>query len=155
NSGAALQLDYASTTNINGVILNGGSLTGAGSIGNVTGTNGTVSPGVNSTTPTHGIITVNGTSPWGASSTFFVDLGNVSRAHPNPIAGADYDQLVVNNGSAALDLGNTLLRGSSGAGAMVGDSFTILQAGGSISGFFRGDLTGAGSIGQVTDHVFI
>jgi autotransporter-associated beta strand protein len=146
--------------NLNAVFLNGGSLSGTGAVGNVTGNPSTtpvvgmLAPGVNQTTLSHGILNINGTLSLGSNSTLFVDLANLSNTHPNPIAGADYDQLAVHQ-STVLDLGNTLLSGTSGAGVRVGDNFTILQTGGSISGFFRGDLTGAGSIGQVTDHVFI
>jgi large repetitive protein len=144
----------AAADNLGNVVLNGASasLSGTGFVGGIAG-NGTINPGINTTTPKAGIVTVNSNVTLTTNDTFFVDLANPSGTHPNPIAGADYDQLSVNG---TVNLGGAMLAGSVGASVQatpVGDNFTILQASGGVTGQFTGDL--GGTIGTVTDHVFL
>jgi len=88
------------------------------------------------TTPPYGILTTNGNQQWGGSTTFFVDLSD-NNTPPNPVAGTDYDQLLVNGN---LNLNNATLSGSVSPGVLVNDSFTILKtsATGTLSGTFAG-----------------
>src|SRR5262249_6066927 len=137
----------ASVNNVGNVVLNGGSISGNGAAGPVTGTPiatapavGAINPGANSTTPTTGILTVNGNVRWGPSSVFFVDLGNSSGNHPNPIPGRDYDRLFING---SVDINNALLQGNVlGTGVQatpISDSFTILHTTGTVTGLFTGN----------------
>lgn len=99
-----------------------------------------------------------------------VNTGYVSEFAPIPVTGANYDQLFVNGNvnlgsgynpnTTASNLG-ALLTGTVGANIAVGDSFTILQATGSITGNFteiiNGVQVGIGpeSAGFATDSLFI
>jgi autotransporter-associated beta strand protein len=137
--------------NVGNVVLSGAtsasaSLSGNGAVASISAAGiGTVNPGVNKASPTHGILNVNSALVLGANDTFFVDLANPSGTHPNPVAGSDYDQLSVNG---TVTLGNALLSGSVGAGAQAlsgttGDKFTVIQATGGINGQFDGIINGA------------
>jgi autotransporter-associated beta strand protein len=112
------------------VVLNGGSLGGQGTVGGVTATGGTLSPGDPEAT---GILTSLGDVGLASSETFSVRLNDIT-------AGTGYDQLNV-TGAVNLDsdagAGSTLAV-SVGFASQVGDTFTILTAGGGITGTFQG-----------------
>lgn len=119
-----------------------GSLSGNGTVGQIDGNPppptggravGTVSPGVNWAANPAGILH-SGNVIWGVSTTFFVDVSNVSNTHPNAVAGTDNDMLSV-TGNVALN-GATLNGAFNLTNVAVGDRFTILQATGSITGRF-------------------
>src|ERR1043165_3763610 len=90
-----------------------------------------------------GILQTSGNVTWDNKTTFNVNLTNTSGTHPSPIAGMDYDQLVV-NGNVNLDNGGALgalLTGTAAANIQVvpvGDKFTIIQATGTITGNLSG-----------------
>ena len=164
----------ATVANVNNIIkavLAGGSLSGTGSVGTIpaglaisgpsTGAVTTVNPGANGSGIGMGILQTTGDVTWGASTKFNVDLGDASNTHPAPLPGADYDQLDV-NGNVTLGSGNAgaLLSGTYGSNIQIGDTFTILQATGTITGNFtemiNGVQTGIGvGAGFATDSFFI
>lgn len=126
---------------INNVSLNGGSLSGLGTVGTVTmASTGTVNPGDNGTANPIGGLT-SGAVTWNANTTFFIDLAHTSVGAP--VAGVDNDILTV-NGNVVLGNGagsgaqNALLMGAPQPGIQVGDQFTILQTTGSLTGLFDG-----------------
>lgn len=114
---------------IGAVQLTGGTLSGIGAVGTLTGASpavGTVNPGDNGTASPTGILTV-GNTTWGAETTFFVDLRNST-------PGTGHDQLVVNGN---IDLGGATLTGQINPAILVNDTFTIMQTvGGVVSGKF-------------------
>jgi autotransporter-associated beta strand protein len=119
------------------------SVSGVGTVTNVTGVGGTaaigaVSPGSNGAVNPRGTLTINGNPKWGANTTLSVDLENTGSAIEN-------DKIVINT-AGAVDLGNAVLMGRSGAGVQIGDSFTILEVtgGGTIdpSTFLNRDING-------------
>src|SRR6185312_4910119 len=78
-----------------------------------------------------GILTT-GDTTFGPNTTFFVNLS--SSAHPTPVAGSDYDQLQVNGN---ITLSGAKLDGLVNASTVqIGDSFTIIQTTGTITGKF-------------------
>ncbi|MDB5307092.1 MAG: hypothetical protein JWO38_1294 [Gemmataceae bacterium] len=119
--------------------LDGGNLSGNGSVGTITGgpvnfgtTVGTISPGVGfpSANRSAGILTSTPAGPtftdtWSQSTTFSVFLSNASNTHPNPVAGTDYSQLVVNG---FLNLNGAVLDAVTGPGIQNNDTFTIITA---------------------------
>src|SRR5262249_27219533 len=122
---------------INNVSLAGGSISGKGTVGTITMLNssvvGTVNPGYNGTSTPFGILNSQDVT-WNSNTTFFVDLRN-SNAPGTPAVGTDYDQL---NVTGAVNLGDALLAGSPGANIQVGDTFTIMQSTGNITGSLDG-----------------
>lgn len=119
----------ASVNNIGPVVLNGGSLSGTGTVGAVSmlsgAATGTANPGVNGTPTTTGLLEANGTVVWTTNTTFFVHITNNSGS-PVGKPGVDNDQLFVNG---SITLGNALLTGDVLGGSVnIGDTYTILQA---------------------------
>lgn len=102
------------------VVLNGGTVKGTGTIGPVSG-NGGISPGLSP-----GILSVNGSATLGAGTTLGIELSGTT-------AGTEYDRLVV---SGTTSLGGANLQVSLGFAPAQGQSFTILQCGGGITGQF-------------------
>ncbi len=130
-----LQVD----TTIGPVQLNGGSLSGNGTVGNLTGSIspsavGFITPGVTYAANTVGILTT-GNATWGGSTTYFVNLSNDVPLSPI-VPGVDHDQLIVRGN---ITLGGAKLQGTFGAGIRDLDSFTIIQTtgGGVVSGTFQ------------------
>jgi hypothetical protein len=116
-------LSGAGTLNLASLNLSGGSLTGSLFItANVSNQGGTVTPGASP-----GALTINGNYAQGPGGTLVVEIGGT-------IAGSQYDQLIV-NGNATLDgnLSVTLVDGFVPAG---GETFTVVQSSGSVSGAF-------------------
>jgi autotransporter-associated beta strand protein len=126
---------------LNDVVLNGGTVAGLGSIGNILGPNGAppqgaINPGENGDIINSGVLTSNpsgATEVWGPATQFLVDLNNLSNSHPMPNPGADFDQFIINGdlnlggfGQGAKNGGATL-NGTVGAGVNVGDQFTVIQ----------------------------
>ncbi|MCI0461199.1 MAG: Ig-like domain repeat protein [Gemmataceae bacterium] len=144
-----LELDkvntYSGTTRINAgdvqvdgtigsVALDGGTLSGSGTVGRIAGVTppassaaaGTVNPGDNSATPSTGILR-SADVVWGADTTFFVELNDTT-------PGTQHDQLLA---TGNVTLGGATLTGSVGSGVVLGDRFTIIEtSGGTISGKF-------------------
>jgi autotransporter-associated beta strand protein len=112
------------------VILSGGSLSGQGTVGNITANGGTLSPGDPEAT---NMLTSSGNASLASAATFSVRLNGLN-------AGADYDQLNI-SGAANLNsdggAGSTLAV-SVGYEAQVGDTFMILTAAGGVSDTFAG-----------------
>lgn len=105
------------------VSLNGGTLTGSGSVGNVTAAGGAVDPGVGP-----GILTA-ASAAFNAATTLSIDLNG-----PAPGNGAGhYDQLVVNG---PVNLGGATLAATLGYTPDPAQSFTILRSSGTITGSF-------------------
>lgn len=130
------------------ISLAGGSVSGRGTIGVMDGAGGlgtpvvgTVAPGDNASIAPVGVLhnnPGNTSEQWGPSTVLSVDLTHDSSA-AQPVAGTDYDQLLVNGGAGTnLALGGAQLSGTATANIQLGDQFTILEATGSnyISGKF-------------------
>ena len=120
----------ASTTNFD---VSGGTLKGTGSIGNLTGTGtGIIAPG-----NSPGQVTTTNLS-LSSGNTLQIEINNVS----SPVAGTDYDQIVVGGnvtlGGATLSLSTTFTGNS-------GTVFTIIdnQGGNAVSGTFNGLAEGS------------
>jgi hypothetical protein len=125
----------ASTVNVSGVLdasgsvtgsinlLAGGTLKGTGTIvGNVTNNGGTVSPGASP-----GTLTISGNYVQGPAGVLSMDIAG-------PLAGVEYDQLLV-SGTATLDgtLNTSLINGFV---PVSGQTFTFIEAAGGITGTF-------------------
>jgi autotransporter-associated beta strand protein len=115
--------------------LTGGTLGGSGNgtttgvVGTVTstaGVGGVVSPGNSPGTPSPGTLTT-GTDTWNSNTTFFVEL--VSKTP------SIFDQLKVNGN---INLGNAKLDGTVASTVLIGDTFTIISATGTVTGRFNG-----------------
>ncbi len=149
-----LQVDgKLGTVALNGGTVSGGTSTLAGQVGLIEGPGGqaqpigAISPGDNGTPTATGFLQTNpgaGSETWGSGTTLFLNLNNPNNVHPNPVAGSDYDQLIVNGnlflggtGSGGKN-GGAVLAGIVGANVNVNDTFTIIQTinGGVISGRF-------------------
>jgi autotransporter-associated beta strand protein len=122
---------------LGGVALNGGTLAGRGSVGQLQGTSGgaavgTVSPGDPLAPLPTGVLS-SGNTTWGTGTTFSVDLSDQGGGTPQP--GSDYDQLVVNGN---INLGGAALAGTVQPGVPFGASFTLVRTtgGGQITGHF-------------------
>jgi hypothetical protein len=128
-------------------------LSGTGTVGTVGGAPaavGTVSPGNNGTSNPYGILT-SGAETWGSQTTFSVNL-NDADANPAtpPVAGVEYDQLVVNGNIA---LGGATLTGVLSPNVRVGDRYTIIRTvGGTVSGRFA-EPNGSGVV-YIQGHKF-
>jgi autotransporter-associated beta strand protein len=118
------------------VSVNGGSVSGRGSVGVIDGSalgtavSGTINPGDNGSAAPTAILTSDpgvNAEFWGSQTSFWVDLQSATDINGNDNAGAGYDQLIVNGN---LDLGGATLTGTAGANIVLGDTFTILKAGG-------------------------
>jgi autotransporter-associated beta strand protein len=141
-TGGDVQVDNAITE----IDLNGGGVSGHGTVGMIGGplgpgslVVGSIAPGDNGT-PGHQIsfLTNNPGADvelWGPGTTFSVDLHNAVDQFGNDAAGTGYDQLIVNGN---LDLGGATLTGTSVAGIGLGDQFTIITVpvGDRITGTF-------------------
>jgi autotransporter-associated beta strand protein len=123
---------------VGGVLLAGGSLSGTGKAGTVGGAPaaGTVDPGDNGAASPVGTLHTQ-SAAFSPGTTFFVDLTHTSSGAP--VAGTDNDLLIV-NGNVAL--GGATLAGTVDPSVQLGDSFTVLQATGTISGKFAQPLAG-------------
>lgn len=139
--------------NIQDVYLDGGSLSGTGSVDLIAGAPagttaavGTVDPGVNTLVPTAGMLNTTGNVLWGPNTTFQIQPANLTGTHPNPIAGRDYEQLSI---TGSITLGNALLTGSPGPGILIDDEFTIIQASAGVFGFLNGIDPISGSPTQI------
>ena len=122
----------ASTTNF---AVSGGTLKGTGSIGNLTGTGtGIIAPG-----NSPGLVTTTNLS-LSSGNTLQIEINNVSP----PVAGTDYDQIVVSSGGTVA-LGSATLSLSTTFTGSVGTVFTIIdnQGSSSISTTFNGLAEGA------------
>lgn len=134
---------YAGTTSIAGagtltvdgsqpsspVAVTDGTLRGRGTVGAIAvAAGGTVAPGTPSAT---GVLTSAGNVAFGPGSTFAVRLDG-------PVAGPGHDQLSV-QGGVTLDTSGVLpkLVVSAGTAVPVGQTFTILQATGALTGTFE------------------
>ncbi len=144
--------------------VNGGSVSGKGTVGVLAGGGGlgspvvgTISPGDNASLASPiGILhnnIGNNFEQWGPSTTFAVDLTDNSGSTNNlPIAGNDYDQLIL-SGATNLALSNpngtnaAVLSGTANANIKLGDQFTILTATGGayITGKFASTGTDGGT----------
>src|SRR5439155_1464209 len=119
------------------VSLQGGTLSGTGTVGTINGTSptpspavGAVSPGDNGAAVTTGVLSSQSVT-WGLTTTFNVDLNGTT-------PGTGHDQLAV---TGNIDLGGAHLGGTVGAGVHIGDKFTIITtAGGVVSGHFAEDF---------------
>ncbi len=120
NSGT---LTGAGTLNLTSLNLNGGNLTGNLLItANVSNQGGTVTPGASP-----GALTINGNYVQSPGGTLVVEIGGTT-------GGSQYDQLIV-NGNATLGgtLSVTLINGFVPTG---GETFTVVQSSGAVSGTF-------------------
>jgi hypothetical protein len=111
---------------------------------------GTVSPGVSTATNPAGTLTSDPGAPldtdvWGSQTTYSVYVADPSDTHPDPVAGSDYSQLIVNG---PLDLNGANLSVVAGSGAVIGDQFAIITATGGVNGTFTG-FPSAGTPGTV------
>lgn len=119
--------------------VTGGMLGGAGTVGGITATNGSVAPG--SSLGLAGLLMSQGNVTFNTGTTFNIDIGGV-------IAGAQYDQLQV-NGTVNLGAGVTNLSGSliNGFTPTPGQQFTIIQSTGALTGtFVQGSTINIGGI---------
>ena len=133
--------DVQVDTTIGQVDLTGptASLSGNGRVGIIDGAPpigaraiGTVSPGVNWDVNPAGILNSD-SAIWGASTTFFLNIGNPSNTHPIAVAGTDYDKLQV---TGNIFLNGAKLDGLFGTGVKLADKFTIIEATGFVNGRF-------------------
>jgi hypothetical protein len=119
-------LDGAGTISLVGTtldVLAGGVLGGSRTIiGNVNNLAGTVSPGASP-----GTMTIDGNYLQGSSGTLLAEIGGLA-------AGTQYDRLVV-SGTVTLD-GNLNVVLDNGFIPAAGDTFTIVESGGGVSGTF-------------------
>ena len=126
---------------IQNVVLNGGSVSGQGSVATIAGPAagaaiGTINPGINGTTPIVTGVLDTGSITAGQPTVINVDLNHISPAAP--VAGTDYDQLNVAGNVNLGGLGavpGALLTGTSTLNVQQGDAFTIIQATGTVTGF--------------------
>ena len=118
---------------LNGITQTGGTLSGVGTVGRVTGTTpttavgGTVAPGDNAgDAQPQGKLTINPgaglAENFGSGTTLNFDL---TRASTGAGVAGGYDQLVVSSGT--LNLGGANVTGVVGPDVNVGDRFTIIQ----------------------------
>jgi IPT/TIG domain/FG-GAP-like repeat len=122
----------ASTTNF---AVSGGTLIGTGSIGNLTGTGtGIIAPG-----NSPGLVTTTNLS-LSPGNTLQIEINNVSP----PVAGTNYDQIVVSSGGTVA-LGSATLSLSTTFAGSAGTIFTIIdnQGASAVSGIFSGLIQGA------------
>ncbi len=116
-------------------VIQNSTLGGSGTVGSVTTTGSTVSPGDGP-----GILTVQGNATFDSASTFKVGLDGST-------AGTGYDQL---NVMGEVNLGGSSLSASLGFTPADGETFTIVQSTSPIVGTFKGLAEGATlSIGSV------
>lgn len=105
------------------IVLNGGTLGGHGSIGNVIGNTGFISPG-----NSPGIINIYGNLTLNPTMTTNIELNS-------PIVETGYDQIIVDEN---VSLGNSILRILPGYTPTLGTVFTIITSTGTITGTFAG-----------------
>jgi autotransporter-associated beta strand protein len=144
-------------TTIGAVTLNGAaaSLSGGGNVGQVTLASGSVNPGANGgASPDFDTLTSTGDTTWNGSTNFNVDLSNGQTAPTAPIAGTDYDVLVVNGN---VELGGALLGGTSNVNTRLGDRYTILRTTGAgrITGRFAQLIDGILAVINDGESAFI
>jgi autotransporter-associated beta strand protein len=123
------------TASVGAVVLSGGSLSGTGSVGALSGPagavgSGTVDAGIHGgPAPQFGTLTAHGNVTLGPTSVLVANLSNGTSGNPRP--GVDYDVLTT-TGNAIIS--GTVLSGNTGAGVQIGNTFTILQATGTVTG---------------------
>jgi len=120
-------------------------LSGTGTVTTIDGGSGnpavgTVSPGVSTAANPAGTLTSNPAAPtntdvWGPQTTYAAYVADPSATHPDPIAGSDYNQLIVNG---ALNLNGANLSVVAGPGSILGDTFVLITATGGVNGAFTG-----------------
>ncbi|MFI5454980.1 MAG: beta strand repeat-containing protein [Isosphaerales bacterium] len=119
-----------------------GTLSGTGTVGPITTTNGTISPGDSPTVT--GILSAQGNVSLDSGSTFNVALNGAT-------AGTVYDQL---NAAGSVNLGGSTLTGSLGFTPAAGETFTIIKSTAPIVGTFKGLPEGASvTIGGVAFRI--
>lgn len=121
-----------------------GVVSGAGTVTSLSGSSGTVRPGLNAP----GVLTVTGSLLLSSSAVMEVEING-------PAAGSGHDQLSVGN---SVSLGSSALSVTTGAGfsAAPGATFTILNnnGAGAVSGTFSGKPEGATfAVGNVTFRI--
>ena len=139
--------EVGAPTAIGPVLLDGGSLSGNGTVNGIAqparspastvapGVPGVASPSTFGQNPTS-ILRSSADVTWGAQTTFAVDLSNTTSpgAIPHtPTPGLDFDQLVVNG---KIDLGGATLTATFGSGILLADRFPILTATGGFTNRF-------------------
>ncbi len=134
---------YGGTTNVTGGVLDvdsdqpggpvtlgaGTTLGGSGTVGTITSSSATVSPG----NPAPGLLTDGGDLNLDSGSTFTAALNGAT-------AGSGYSQLAV---SGQVNLGNATLDATAGFTPADNASFTIIAAGSPVNGTFAGLSQGA------------
>ena len=128
----------ASTTNIS---ISAGTLTGTGSIGNLTGSGkGIIAPGIFASGTSPGKFTTTSLS-LSSGNTLQMELTGSSST---PVAGTDYDQIVVSSGGTVA-LGSANLSLSTTFAGSAGTVFTIIdnQGTSAVTGIFSGLIEGA------------
>ncbi|MGC1275625.1 MAG: hypothetical protein WBC44_18100, partial [Planctomycetaceae bacterium] len=128
---AEIDADTASVTVIDGTLGGAGTITG----NLVIAAGATISPGGSNS----GTLTVNGDLTLAAGSTYAVNIDD-DRANPPdaPIAGTDYDQIVV-TGATTIETGAILNLVSTGSTEInPADRYTLIASGGSLTGTFTG-----------------
>jgi len=128
--------DVQVDTSVGPVQLLGGTLSGNGSVGTITGSAGAaavgiVAPGDNWTSSISGVL-FSGSTVWGPQTTFSIDLSSSTPGSPTP--GSDYDQLQVNGD---IELGDAVLDAHYGSGIKINDVFTIITTTGQVHGKFQ------------------
>lgn len=127
------QGDTQVSTKVGEIRLDGGSLSGTGTTGPITGNNGGTAIGsVQPGTPLNpaGVLS-SGNVNWGPDTVYSVTLATTTPG--NPAVGTDYDQLAVNG---TVSLNGATLTGTFGPGITFGDRFTIITATGGVTGRF-------------------
>jgi hypothetical protein len=126
-----------STPQTTNFVVSGGTLKGTGAIGNLTATGtGIIAPG-----NSPGKVTTTNLS---LSSTNTLQI-EITSANASPVAGTDYDQIVVSSGGT-VDLNSAILNLSTTYTGIVGTVFTIIDnqhLSASIQGTFAGLAQGA------------
>ena len=121
-----------STTIVNGTItgnvVNAGTLSGAGTVIGAVTNGGTLNPGNDSI----GLFSVDGTYSQTASATLAIQLS----AATSPMAGTDYDQLLVTGLPSTVALGGTLALLPARGLYVAGTTYDVVAASGEISGNF-------------------
>ncbi|HEX4083468.1 MAG TPA: autotransporter-associated beta strand repeat-containing protein [Chthoniobacteraceae bacterium] len=120
-TGGTLEVDGLLNTAISAAITNAG-LEGSGKIGGASLTSGTLSPGLNSSLSTTGVLTSTGSVSLDSNSKFAVRLGLA-------ISGTDSDELTLTGGTVSL--GNSSLQLTLGnlGNASVGTIYDIINGG--------------------------
>lgn len=112
-------------------VAQGGTLAGTGNVGGVTAAAGAIVHPGNGTGP--GNLTASGNTTFAAGSTFRIALNGT-------VSGTQYSRLSVLNN---IDLGGATLAGTVGFAPASGNTFDIIQCGGTVTGTFDGHANGS------------